>query len=45
MNAIKNYRPRACVPHTLPMNHEELQNQRVGRGRYARGCLIDDLLL
>ena len=39
--------PTACVatPHTLPMNHSELKNQRVGGVQYARGCLIDDLLL
>ena len=30
--------------HTLPVNHSELQNQRVGCVRYApRGCLIDGL--
>ena len=37
--------PIACVatPHTLPVNHAELQNQRVGCVRYARSCLIDSL--
>ena len=35
--------PTACVaaPHTLPMNHEEPQNQRVGCVRYARTRLLD----
>ena len=33
----------ACVatPHTLPVNHTELQNQRVGCVRYARTRLLD----
>ena len=35
--------PTACVaaPHTLPVNHSELQNQRVGCVRYARTRLLD----
>ena len=39
------YNPTACVAtlHTLPVNYTELQNQRVGCVRYARGCLIDGL--
>ena len=37
--------PIACVaaPHTLPVNYAELQNQRVGCVRHARGYLIDGL--
>lgn len=34
-----------AAPHTLPVNYTELQNQHVGCVRYARGWLIDGLLL
>lgn len=34
-----------ATPHTLPVNYAELQNQRVRCVRYARGWLIDGLLL
>ncbi len=43
--AVPAFTLTACVatPHTLPVNYEELQNQRVECVWYARGFLIDGL--